>query len=288
MWIQRFVETKRGKFELFEKGDGEPLVITHLYSEFDIRGNAFASSFTELYHVYLINLRGAGNSVGAQNESEYSMDETVLDLEAIREALGIDKWAFGGHSTGGMLALKYAVLKESSLTKIIVSGAAASIRYNTDPNSIYNNQNPNFNRIREIMNAFNDPDLPVEERKKLSREWTLMSFYKEENLAKAYEKPSSAKTVGERLDYFRKVDCQSYDVTEQIKQVTIPAFVCSGLHDAQCPYRFGVEIADLIPNATLTTFEQSNHYPFWEEEQAFNEFVKLTTETKQYSKKVSN
>ncbi|CAM5200101.1 hypothetical protein UACE39S_03933 [Ureibacillus acetophenoni] len=193
-----------------------------------------------------------------------------------------------GRLIGGMLALKYAVLKESSLTKIIVSGAAASIRYNTDPNSIYNNQNPNFNRIREIMNAFNDPDLPVEERKKLSREWTLMSFYKEENLAKAYEKPSSAKTVGERLDYFRKVDCQSYDVTEQIKQVTIPAYVCSGLHDAQCPYRFGVEIADLIPNATLTTFEQSNHYPFWEEEQTFNEFVKLTAETKQYSKKVSN
>ncbi|CAM5221168.1 hypothetical protein UACE39S_03062 [Ureibacillus acetophenoni] len=50
----------------------------------------------------------------------------------------------------------------------------------------------------------------------------------------------------------------------------------------------GVEIADLIPNATLTTFEQSNHYPFWEEEQTFNEFVKLTAETKQYSKKVSN
>ena len=276
MWNQRYIETKRGRFEIFEKGEGEPLAITHLYSEYDNRGNAFANPFTDYYHVYLINVRGAGNSVNAQSEREYSMDETVLDLESIREALGIDKWAFGGHSTGGMLGLKYAVFNEESLNKIIVSGAAASIHYNTDSKSIFCNLNPNFNRIREIMNLFNDLDLPVEERQKLSREWALMSFYKAENLAKAHEKPNSGKTVGARLDYFRKVDCHTFDVTEQLKQVTIPSFVSSGVYDAQCPYRFGVEIAELIPNATFTAFEQSNHYPFWEEKLAFDEFVKLT------------
>lgn len=279
MWIQKFIETKRGTFEVFEKGEGEPLAITHLYSEYDNRGNAFANPFTEYYRVYLINIRGAGNSVSALSEREYSMDETVLDLEAIREAIGIERWAFGGHSTGGMLALKYAVLNEVSLNKIVVSGAAASINYNTDIKSIYCQLNPNFNRIREIMNLFNDSELPVEERQKLSREWALMSFYHEESLAKAYEKPNSGKTVGARLDYFRKVDCQTFDVTEQLKQVTIPAFVSSGVYDAQCPYRYGVEIAELIPRATFTAFEQSNHYPFWEEELAFIEFVKLTLES---------
>lgn len=284
MWIQRFIETSRGTFEIFEKGQGEPLAITHLYSEYDSRGNAFANPFTEYYHVYLINVRGVGNSASAQNDSEYSMDETVQDIEAIREALGIEKWTFGGHSTGGMLALKYAVLKEASLNKIIVSGAAASIRYNTDPNCIYNHLNPHFNRIREIMDLFNIPELPVEERQKLSREWALMSFYNAENLDKAYEKPNSGKIVSTRLDYFRKVDSQTFDVTEQLKQITIPTYVCSGVHDAQCPYRFGVEIAELIPNATFTTFEESNHYPFLEEEIAFDEFVKLTLKSKEYNK----
>lgn len=279
MWTQRFIETRRGKFEIFEKGEGKPLAITHLYSEYDNRGTAFASPFAEYYHVYLINIRGTGNSVNANSESEYSMNETVLDLEAIREGLRIEKWTFGGHSTGGMLALKYAVLHEDSLDKIVVSGAAASIHYNTDPKSIYCHLNPNFNRIREIMNLLSDVHLRVEERQKLTREWALMSFYKAESLAKAYEKPNSGKTVVPRLDYFRKVDCQNYDVTEQLKQVTIPAFVSSGLYDAQCPHRFGVEIAELIPRATFISFEQSNHYPFWEEELAFDEFVKLTLES---------
>lgn len=89
MWIQRFIETARGTFELFTKGQGEPLCITHLYSAYDERGNTFANPFTADYHVYLINLRGCGNSVGAEKESQYSMRESVNDLEAIRMSLGI-------------------------------------------------------------------------------------------------------------------------------------------------------------------------------------------------------
>lgn len=277
MWNQRFVETTRGTFEVFEKGEGEPLAVTHLYSSYSELGNAFANPFTNYYKVFLINIRGAGNSVKAHHKEEYSMDHTVQDLEAIRQALGFNKWAFAGHSTGGMLALKYAVLQEQSLTKIVVSGAAASIEYNTDVQSIYNHLNPNFNRIREIMNALNTPNLPLEQRKSLTREWALMSFYNKDNLQKAYERPSGSKTVGDRLDYFRKVDCHTYDVREQLKTVQIPAYVSSGLHEAQCPYRFGVEIAELLPNANFTTFEFSNHYPFWEEEEKFIEFVQATT-----------
>ena len=64
----------------------------------------------------------------SKNDSEYSMTETIKDLEAIREALYINKWGFAGHSTGGMLALVYATEAQESLTKIIV-GAAASKEY---------------------------------------------------------------------------------------------------------------------------------------------------------------
>lgn len=73
MWVQRFVKTARGTFEVFEKGEGEPLAVTHLYSEYDERGNAFANPFADHYHVYLINLRGAGKSQAAQSEEQYSM-----------------------------------------------------------------------------------------------------------------------------------------------------------------------------------------------------------------------
>lgn len=48
------------------------------------------------------------------------MTETIKDLEAIREALYINKRGFAGHSTGGMLALVYATEAQESLTKILI------------------------------------------------------------------------------------------------------------------------------------------------------------------------
>lgn len=276
MWEQRFIETSRGVFELFECGEGVPIAITHLYSAFDERGNAFASPFTEHYKVFLINLRGAGNSVKAEYEDQYSLDETVLDLESIRSALNLEKWAFAGHSTGGMLALKYAILKPSSLDKIIAGGAAASVEYGEDPSSIYCPQNLNYERIIQIMDSLNDGQTPIEERRKMSREWELMSFYREESLEKSYATPNSGRTVGERLTYFRAVECQRYDLRKELPNVQVQAYIYAGKYDAQCPYKFGVEIAELLPQATFTTFEESNHFPYFEEEEEFETFVEKT------------
>ncbi len=214
MWIQRLIDTERGTFELFEKGTGEPLAVTHLYSAFDERGNTFSQPFTEHYHVYLINLKGAGQSVKVEEELEYSLDNAVFDLEAIRTTLGLEKWAFAGHSTGGMLALKYAIYAQASLTKIIAGGAAASYEYGQDPASIYCRENPNFKKIVEIMDALNNSDTPIEARQKLGYEWALMSYYSEGKLQAALKKPNSGKTVGPRLDYFRKVDYPAYDVRD--------------------------------------------------------------------------
>lgn len=276
MWKERIIETDRGSFELFEKGEGEPLAVTHLYSEFNQNGNSVANSFTDYYHVYLINLRGAGKSVKAQTPDEYSMDETVEDLEAIRKALGYEKWAFAGHSTGGMLALKYAINHQESLTKLIAGGAAASYEYGKDENSIYCKKNPNFTRIVEIMDLLNDSATPVEVRREIGYEWALMSYQSEDKLKESMKKPNSGKIVGPRLDYFSKVEYLTFDIREELKEIHIPSYIYSGKFDAQCPLRFGEEIAELIPNSRFTVFEESNHNPFSEEESKFDVFVKGT------------
>jgi len=276
MWVQRFIETTRGVFDLFEAGHGEPLAVTHLYSAFNEKGNTFANPFTSHYHVFLINLRGCGNSVKADDECQYSMDETIKDLEAIRVALGLEKWGFAGHSTGGMLALKYAIVAPNALTKIIAGGAAASIEYGLDPDSIYCAENKNFNRIIEIMEKLNDSSTHIEERQKLGYEWALMSYFSEDKLKEALTKPNSGKTVGDRLDYFRKIECKNYDLRSELGDVRLPSYIYAGKHDAQCPHKFGVEIANLLQNSTFITFEKSNHNPFSEEEEKFQEFVRLT------------
>ena len=273
MWKQRFIDTNRGTFELFEKGEGEPLAITHFYMAFNDKGNWFANPFTKHYKVFLINVRGAGNSPKVTEDEQMSFTEIIKDLEAIRSALQIEKWAFAGHSTGGMLALQYATDAQASLTKVIAGCTAASKAYASHPDSIYCSENKNFQRILAIMESLNNPDTPQQTRSELSFEWALMSFVQEEKLRQALTIPSSGRTVGRALDYFRKVFVKTYDIRDQLASISIPAYIFGGKYDAQSPIEFTYEIAELISSSQLTVFEHSNHNPFVEEVDLFESFV---------------
>ncbi|MCY9549589.1 alpha/beta hydrolase [Lysinibacillus xylanilyticus] len=66
-------------------------------------------------------------------DEQMNLEEVILDLEANREAIHIPKWAFAGHSTGDLLALQYAVLKQQSLTKCICGCSSASKAYASHP-----------------------------------------------------------------------------------------------------------------------------------------------------------
>lgn len=188
----RNCENSKGNFEIFRKGEGEPLCSTHLYSAFNELGDYFSSEFTDYFSVILVNLREAGNSCEAEEEYQLSMAESVYDLEAIREALGYEKWAFAGHSTGGMLGLKYAILKPDSLTKVIVGGAAASKQYMKHPESIYCKESPHNKRLLEILNILKTSTNKAE-RQQANKEWSDMSLYYPEKREEYFQKPSSGK-----------------------------------------------------------------------------------------------
>ena len=274
MWEQQLIHTENGVFEVFTKGEGSPLCVTHLYSEYNANGSRFAEMFVPFYKVYLVNLRGCGKSTDDLTAFNYSMQDSVEDLEAIRKTLGHETWGFAGHSTGGMLALKYAILHPLSVEFIVAGGLCASSDYMQHPGSIYCKENPNNKRILEILAMLKDPASTVEQRQAGSKEWALMSLYKEQSFENMVSRPSSGKTVSKRLDYFSYEELPTFDLRPQLPNVKTRAFIYGGLYDAQCPYEYAVEAAQLLPNATLTTFSESNHHPCIEEEEKFAEFVR--------------
>ena len=73
MWEQKLIEMPRGTFEYFVKGTGEPLAITHFYMAFNEKGNWFANPFAEYYQVFLINVRGAGNSPAIESDEQMNL-----------------------------------------------------------------------------------------------------------------------------------------------------------------------------------------------------------------------
>ncbi|PGO31386.1 proline iminopeptidase [Bacillus cereus] len=267
MWTQQMIHTKRGTFELFTKGNGEPLCITHHYSQFNETGDYFADVFTSTHRVFLINLRDAGNSAKAQSENELSMIETIHDLEAIREALQLPTWHFAGHSTGGMLGLLYAITYPTSFQSLVIVGAAAS-NYTETPFCIYNQEHPQFHYMQQLIENLKSPHLTSEERKELSTKRTKLSLYKPENYNSYFGKRIEKAMSTNRMNAFSH-EYPSFDLRKYLPSINIKMLIICGRHDVQCPIQYSIEMHEGIRNSIFVPFEDSNHYPFLEEANRF-------------------
>ncbi|KGP71945.1 alpha/beta fold hydrolase [Pontibacillus yanchengensis] len=274
MWKQQLVETDRGTFEVFVKGSGEPLCITHLCTEFDENGYDFAEQFIHHFQVFLVNVKEAGNSSKVESEEELSMQETVKDLEALREQLAIESWAFAGNSTGGMLGLTYAVHFPNSLTKMLVGGAAASNDYKDHPDSIYSSEHESFTKVQNILETMNTLEVQTEEKVKAEKEWTLLSLFRPDLYTYYYGATSNgAQLVPKRLNYYISKELPNYCVRQSLHDVQVPTYIYCGQFDTQCPVQYSQEIFNRLPNSALYIFQESNHVPYLEEKPRFYDLV---------------
>jgi proline iminopeptidase len=272
-WKKEMIETNRGCFEVFVKGEGEPVCITHHYSEFNESGDYFAETFIENNKVFLVNLKDAGNSDKADNAHELSMVDAVLDLEEIRKVYGYPSWTFAGHSTGGMIGVLYGIHFSSSLKSLIIVGSSAREYSSTSSKCIYNEGHPKFKRMQELMELLKLQSLTGDELNRLSKERTQLSLFEPENFQHYFSKNITKKLSANRLNFCSREQL-IFDVTRQLSAVRTKTIILCGRHDVQCPVDFSIEMSGLIPDASLHIFEQSNHYPFLEEEFEFKGVIK--------------
>ncbi|WRP05552.1 alpha/beta hydrolase [Rossellomorea aquimaris] len=282
-WERKLLHTTRGVFELFIKGQGDPLCVTHHYSEFNQTGDYFAESFTRTNQVFLINLREAGQSEKANEPYQLSMLESIFDLEAIREALGFLQWGFAGHSTGGMLGILYGIHFSESLNVNVIVGAAAREYMTFSKDCIYNPAHPDFHRMQELIETLKKPDLPMEKRKELSIERTKLSLYAPEKYSELFSLDIHKGMSAARMNFFIR-ELQVYDVTRKLEFISVPTLVMCGRYDVQCPLVYSIEMAEGIPHSKLVIFERSNHYPFLEEAERFvDEYDLFLKESREHS-----
>ncbi|MET3728222.1 proline iminopeptidase [Fictibacillus halophilus] len=271
-WNTKLLHTSRGIFEVFIKGEGQPICVTHHYSEFNDSGDYFADSFTDRYQVYLVNLKEAGNSSKAIHPHELSMFDAVYDLEAIRETLGFSVWTYAGHSTGGMIGLLYGIHFSSSLSSLIIVGSAARKYANSSPTCIYHEEHPKFDYMQHLIETLKNSDLTSDERATITKERTKLSIHKPEKYDEFFSLPITKKMSASRMNFFIREE-MIFDVTRQLHNITTPTLIIGGVHDVQCPISFSEEIKEEISHSTFVRFNESNHYPFLEEAQLYKEEI---------------
>ena len=129
-WCDRLeLERRRvdvGDAELFVEveGSGIPLVLinggpggTHHYF------HPWFSRAKDYARVIYYDQRGCGLSDFEAGEEGYSVEQAVADLDALRRALGVDKWVILGYSYGGFLGQLYTLRHPENVAGLILLGA---------------------------------------------------------------------------------------------------------------------------------------------------------------------
>jgi pimeloyl-ACP methyl ester carboxylesterase len=123
-----FVEANGLRHHLVARGTpGTPVVMmihglagqAHV---FDPIANHLAGS----HHVYCLDVRGRGESAWGPAD-QYATETYVADLEAVREALGLQQFSLVGTSMGGIITMNYAPKYPERVTRAVLNDIGPEI-----------------------------------------------------------------------------------------------------------------------------------------------------------------
>lgn len=92
------------------------------YNSFTFESSTAQRLADEGYYVVVYDQRGCGRSTEVE-DSKYTFDEAVADLDNIYQSTGVKKATLVGHSWGGALSLMYAEQHPDKVKNIILVGA---------------------------------------------------------------------------------------------------------------------------------------------------------------------
>ncbi len=88
--------------------------------------DAIANHLAARYHVYCLDVRGRGESEWGPPD-QYTIDTYVEDLEAVRQALGLQRFALVGTSMGGLISIQYTPRHPEHVTRIVLNDIGPEI-----------------------------------------------------------------------------------------------------------------------------------------------------------------
>lgn len=251
------------------KGEGLPMLVVGPATLF--LNGYLPESFYDHFKVYFVDIFTKTSSLKFSDEDEITLDDFVKSIESIRTQLNLDKIVLFGHSSNGILALKYSEKFSEHVWCNILVGTSP-FRGLTREKLI-----KNF----FVVNASSDrKKLYYSDQIQLTK--SLSNFVDRYNAERAlnFFNPTDKKREniwrGINLDeeltkkYFSLID--DFDIRQNKDILKVPTFLGLGLHDYICPLTsWTLESRNVLEDHLIKyyIFNKSAHFPMIEEETTF-------------------
>lgn len=223
---------------------------------------------------------GCGRSERPDDPTLWTLERSVAEVEAVRQALGIGRMHLFGNSWGGWLAMQYVLDRQPSLASLIVSSSPPSVaRAVREMNELRRLLPDDVQRVLEHHEARSFFDCP---------EYTaaIMVFYKR-HLCRLDPWPEGVEQAmgpgfgaGPYLTMWGPSEfgpvtgnLDGWDITNRLGEITMPTLLTVGRHDEMWPAHMR-DMQAAMPNAELHVFEESSHMAFVEERDAYIALVR--------------
>ena len=276
---ERFVDANGVLIYTKTLGQGTPLVIVH--------GGPGASHdyllpyllpLARNHQLVFIDERGSGRSQKLEDAKQYTVENMVEDVEAVRQSLGLGRIDLLGHSYGGVLAQAYAFKYQANLEHLVLCSTFHSTRA--------------LNAMFQKMKAAMAPELRARidkaeaaglyghgkdfQKNRYTSEYMTDSWgegyfpYLYQNHPDANYDPIANGVMS--WDLYREMwgshgefvvdgNLVSVEYSERLKGITVPTLIAVGDHD-ECDPSIAREMNSLIPGSKLVVLPKSGHMTF--------------------------
>lgn len=229
--------------------------------------------------VVLYDQIGCGRSWIDKPTDFWTVELFVAEVQAIRDALGLDRIHLFGSSWGGMLAMEYALTRPSGLESLVLSSSPASIPLWAEETARLRDELPDeIKRTldeHEAAGTTASPEYAAAQeafyRRHVCRVQPPPDWYLR-TMAGMAEHPDVYHHMQGPNEFVITGTLKDWDITHRLEEIRVPTLILAGRHDEFTPRQAQV-VHDGIAGSELVTFENSSHMQFTEEPERFREVV---------------
>jgi proline iminopeptidase len=216
-----------------------------------------ANQFTLVFYDHRCNGRSKGADI-----SSLTWENLAADAEALRQALGFEKWAVLGDSLGGMVALEYALRYPQSLSHLVLLDTCGDLRWAQEKApELLAQRGYSQETVKTARRFLNGQIAPNEMMPDLMKLWS--AYYPHRlspgQMAQLLVSGLGAKIRPEALIYGYSQSLRGWTVMDRLGEIKVPTLVMAGREDFQFPPEHQAELAAGIANARLQIIERTGH-----------------------------